>query len=261
MKKLITPLFALAIIMAGCNSNKKVSGRYDDGIYYNPKKSEEPFGLHNLEEDDEPVVVNNYEEDPDQLDYYDPDDVNSEYYGTASASGGTTVVNNYYNSPGYRPVVNSGFYWNSWGGWGMNFGWGYGGFYDPFFYSPYWGWNSWCGPGGYYRPYYGGYYGGYNSYWAGYNHGYWNGYYDGNYGGGYYGRNVVYARSNSLYYRTNSYNARGRAYASKNSIAQGNGRTYSRSSAGTATAGRTAAYCRSEQSKHGYIIKKNGFQV
>lgn len=73
-------------------------------------------------------------------------------------------------------------------GWGSGFGYGwpsysyspYWGYYDPFFYDP---WYSW---GGYWPS---SYRWGYGGYWSGYRHGYYNGFWDGYYyGGGYVGR-------------------------------------------------------------------------
>jgi hypothetical protein len=89
-------------------------------------------------------------------------------------------------------------------GWGSSFsyGWPYynyspfWGYYDPFFYDP---WYSW---GGYWPS---SYRWGYGGYWSGYRHGYYNGFWDGYYyGGGYVGRPVD-SRPGTLYGHRGTY--------------------------------------------------------
>lgn len=227
MKKIVLPLLSIALIATACDSSKSVSNNYyDDGIYYNPDKdapqyaaantdatikSSESFSLNDLEEN-QPTTTNpdangdlNYYE-PNGDEYYDP---NANYSAGAT---GSTVVNNYYNSPSMvSPGFNMGVGWNSWGGWGMSvgYGWGWGGGYYGGWYDPFWSypWYSPYGCYGYYNPYWGGYgyggYYGYNSYW----NGFYNGYYYGSGGDyGYGGRNVVYVRNGQNSYRGNTYN-------------------------------------------------------
>lgn len=65
------------------------------------------------------------------------------------------IINNYYGANNWRfnrwrPGWRFGLGWNTWGGAGFGFSYGWGGWYDPFFYDPWIGWNSW---GGFYDPF------------------------------------------------------------------------------------------------------------
>lgn len=239
MKKFIIPIVAAGMMALGCTSGRTVvNNHYDDGIYHNPAdrkyaaprnapeqgETVEQFSLNDLE--DEQITTN-----PDAgsgVDYYDPEDTSPQQQ--LISSGGDVVVNNYYSTPSFRqPMVNTGFGWNNWGGWGVSVGfgspfyrpwgyyspwafdpwynpWVYDPFYDPFF-GPSWGWraSAMYGPYGWRGNYWNRpFYGGYNCYWRNS----YNGFYYSGGGDNFNSRNVTYVQNVSPANRTGSYNNR-----------------------------------------------------
>jgi len=161
------------------------------------------------------VIINNNSSDGD-VEYYDPEyaetvrNLNTPVQSFNSYDPYLSARVAYTNDPffyGPNMYANYNFYdpfvpsagltlgWNSWSGWNVGIGIGFGyaawGYSNPYYnpWRPMYGYNPW-NP---WAPSYGygwGYGWGCDPYWAGYNHGYYHGYNDGYYhGGGDYGSN------------------------------------------------------------------------
>ncbi|WP_156965047.1 hypothetical protein [Kaistella solincola] len=174
-----TALMAIAgsLFLASCTTTL---GGYTetDGVYYDPSTDTLPEGMMNTE-GNRIGEYYDYQANDDQNKYLNVENRNQRWQESDDSDWGNfTGTDTYYSNDSwsYPYGMFPGY------GFGLSYGWGYGGYYSPwgFGYSPfsnYYGYNS---PYyGYYNPYYGyynpygyGYYGGYNPYYSPYGYGY-----------------------------------------------------------------------------------------
>jgi uncharacterized membrane protein YgcG len=185
-KKLsIYSLFGFGVmLLVSCGSSKNTSYNDNDGIYggtsnsskrevaTNDNKYKEYFSNLNQENQEIFTDVENYSTTNDTVNKDTTVESNNNGWGSNASN---VTINVYDNSwgYGYGGYWNNYWYGNNWA-WNNWYGpsWGWNSWYGPNYG---WGWNSWYGPYGYYGyPYY-----------------YGNGYYN-NYYGNYYGNHYAY---------------------------------------------------------------------
>ncbi|NIG53937.1 hypothetical protein [Chitinophaga sp. Cy-1792] len=216
-------MLAGILALGACSSAYKTASTPDD-VYYSPRQRQQTQGYAtnnpsngNTRQDDNTFsAVPASEDDGGTYVTYSDEQGDYERRLDRFGGGGSSYSGNYmdgYNA-GYVAGSNMSYSMSmgyGYGGYGMGYGYPYSSF--GYGYSPYWGSSlslgfGW-GMGGYYNPWY---YGGgwpYYSYYPYYGYGYGYPYYGHGYygGGGYYGHGAYYSRSNYVpVNRVNNFN-------------------------------------------------------
>ncbi|HVI48570.1 MAG TPA: hypothetical protein VM802_27120 [Chitinophaga sp.] len=193
MKPILYIALAGTLALGACSSTYKATHTPDD-VYYSPRQEANTYASNgsngNSRQDENTRYVQGTDDEGDYVTYQDDDQGdyqrrlnrfgrNSDYsggYWDGYNAASNMYFNNYYGWGNPYSTLSMG-----WGGWGspyygslwgpslsIGFGWGMGGYYNPWFSSGYYGWAGY--------PYYGHYYS-YYPYYGGYGHYYGGGYY------------------------------------------------------------------------------------